>query len=154
MQAVCRLYFCALSQKLQTGAVEVWGKVGVVQPPDIVLPITVEPSKPSLCIDAHFLNLRMKDLPFSLDKLIDVPRFVYKNSFMSKIDDKSRYDHILLTNESSTYFGIEWEGLWWVCTTLPFGWKNSPYVPEDWPRCHQLLSTKRYWLNPLYSLYR
>lgn len=47
---------------------------------------------------------------------------------MSKIDDKSGYDHILLTNESSTYFGIEWEGLWWECTTLPFGWKNSPYV--------------------------
>lgn len=47
---------------------------------------------------------------------------------MSKIDDKSGYDHILFTNESSTYFGIEWEGLWWECTTLPFGWKNSPYV--------------------------
>ena len=47
---------------------------------------------------------------------------------MSKIDDKSGYDHILLTRESSQYFGIEWNGLWWVCTTLPFGWKNSSYV--------------------------
>ena len=99
----------------------VWGKVGEVQPPHLVLPITIEPSKPRLCIDAH--------TPFSLDKLIDVPRFVYKNSFMSKIDEKSGYDHILLTKESSKYFGIEWKGLWCpVCTTLPFGWKNSPYV--------------------------
>ena len=47
---------------------------------------------------------------------------------MSKIDDKSRYDHILLTKESSQYFGIEWNGLWWACSTLPFGWKNFPYV--------------------------
>ena len=99
----------------------VWGKVEEVQPPHLVLPITIEPSKPRLCIDAH--------TPFSLDKLIDVPRFVYKNSFMSKIDEKSGYDHILLTKESSKYFGIEWKGLWcWVCTTLPFGWKNSLYV--------------------------
>ena len=117
-----------LSQRLKTGAVVVWGKVGEVQPPHLVLPITVEPSKPRLCIDARFLNLWMKDTPFSLDKLIDVPRFVYKSSFMSKIDDKSGYDHILLTKESSQYFGIEWNGLWWVCTTLPFGWKNFPYV--------------------------
>ena len=43
-----------------------------------------------------FLNLWMMDTPFSLDKLIDVPRFVYENSFMSKIDDKSGYDHTLL----------------------------------------------------------
>ena len=97
-----------LSQRLQTGAVAVWGKIGVVQPLHLVLPITVEPSKPRLCIDARFLNLWMKDTPFSLDKLIDVPRFVNKNSFMSKIDDKSGYYHIFLTNESSTYFGIEW----------------------------------------------
>ena len=97
-----------LSQRLKTGAV-VWGKVGEVQPPHLVLAITIEPSKLRLCIDARFLNLcrGMKDTPFSLDKLIDVPRFVYKNSFMSKIDDKSGYDHILLTKESSKYFRIE-----------------------------------------------
>ena len=91
----------------------------------------MEPSKPRLCIDARFLNLWRKDTPFSLDNLIDVPRFVYKNSFMSKIGDKSGYDHILLTKESSQYFGIEWNGLWWVCTTLPFGWTNSPHVYQS-----------------------
>lgn len=57
-----------------------------------------------------------------------MPRFVYENSFMSKIDDKSGYGHVLMTKESTNYFGIEWGGFWWVCKTLPFGWKNSPYV--------------------------
>ena len=75
-----------LRQRLKTGAVAVWGKVGEVQPPHLVLPITIEPSKQRLCIDARFLNLWIKDPPFFLDKLIDVPRFVYKNSFMSNID--------------------------------------------------------------------
>ena len=74
-----------LSQKLKTGTVAVWGKVGEVQPPHLVLPITVEPSKPRLCIDARFLNLWMKDTPFSLDKLIDVPRFVYKTRLCQRL---------------------------------------------------------------------
>ena len=117
-----------LKQRLKPGAVTVLGKVGDVKPPHIVLPLTIEPSKPRLCIDARFLNLWMGDTPFSLDKLVDAPRFVYKNSFMSKIDDKSGYDHILLTKDSTKCFGFEWAGLWWVCNTLPFGWKNSPYV--------------------------
>ena len=55
----------------------------------LVLPLTVEPSKPRLCLDARFLNLWMRDAPFSLDKLSDVyfVCFVYPNSFMTKCDD-------------------------------------------------------------------
>ena len=70
----------------------------------------------------------MRETPFSLNKLIDVPRFVYKNSFMSKIDEKSGHDHILLTKESTKYFGIEWGGLWWVCNTLPFNFEEKVVV--------------------------
>lgn len=117
-----------LKQRLKTVAVTVLSKAEEVDPPHIILPITIKPSKPRLCIDARFRNLWMRETPFFLDRQIDVPRFIYENSFMSKIDDKSGYDHVLLTKESTKYFGIEWEGLWWVCNTLPFGWKNSPYV--------------------------
>ena len=77
----------------------------------MVLPLTVEPSTPRLCIDARFLNLWMRDSPFSLDKLRDVPRYVYPDSLMSKIDDKSGYDNVLLIEESMQYFGIRWGGL-------------------------------------------
>ena len=49
----------------------------------------------------------MVDTPFSLETLVDVPRFIYPNSYMSKIDDKSGYDHILLSLDSQRYFGIE-----------------------------------------------
>ena len=70
----------------------------------------------------------MVDTPFSLETLVGVPRFVYPNSYMSKIDDKSGYDHILLSFNSRQYFGIEWQGWWLVGVTLPFGWKNSPFI--------------------------
>lgn len=73
-----------LEERLVTGAVQLWGRVGEVKPPLLVLPMTVEPSKPRLCIDARFLNLWMRDTPFTLDKLVDVPRYVYPDSFMSK----------------------------------------------------------------------
>ena len=52
-----------------SGVLAVWGEVGVVSPPYLVLPITVEPSKPRLCHDERSLNLWIKDLPFKLDHL-------------------------------------------------------------------------------------
>ena len=70
----------------------------------------------------------MVDTPFSLETLVGVLRFVYPNSCMSKIDDKSGYDHILLSFDSQQYFGIEWQGWWLVGVTLLFGWKNSPFI--------------------------
>ena len=47
---------------------------------------------------------------------------------MTKCDDKSGYDHVLLSACSQTYVGFEWKGYWFVCGTLPFGWKISPYI--------------------------
>ena len=70
----------------------------------------------------------MKDAPFSLDRITDVPRYVYQGSYTTKCDDKSGYDHVLLTSDSQACFGFEWGGLWFVCRTLPFGWKISPFI--------------------------
>ena len=50
----------SLSQRIESGAVRMWGRVGEVSPPWLVLPLTVEPQKPRLCIDARFLNLWME----------------------------------------------------------------------------------------------
>lgn len=105
-----------------------WGEVGPDDPPHLVMPLTVEPSKPRLCLDARFLNLWMRDAPFVLDRLADVPRYVYKSSFITKCNDKSGYDHVMVTESSQTYVGFSFGGLWLVCRTLPFGWKISPYI--------------------------
>ena len=85
----------------------------------LVLPLTEELSKSRLFHDARY---------FSLDTLNDLPRYVTKDSFQTVLDDKSGYDHILLTESSQTFFGIQWGGCFFTYHTLPFGWKISPFI--------------------------
>ena len=118
----------AIVERLAMGAYSLLGKVGEVEPPVLVLPLTVESEKPRLCYDARFLNLWMIDKPFTLDSLRDIPRYVTKDSSQTVVDDKSGYDHILLTTDSRTFFGFQWHGWYFTCNTLPFGWKISPYI--------------------------
>ena len=87
-------------QRLSPSAVKVWGRVNHNEPPSIVLPLTVELSKPRMCIDSRYVNLWMRDCPFSLDKLIDITRYASKDSYLTKCDDKSGYDHVCLRRES------------------------------------------------------
>lgn len=62
-----------LIDRVKWGAISIIGKVGVVDPPHIILPLTVEPTKPRLCHDARYLNLWMCDMPFSLDSVYRSP---------------------------------------------------------------------------------
>jgi hypothetical protein len=47
---------------------------------------------------------------------------------MSSLDDKSGYDHILLDEDSRTYFGLQFGGFYFVFNTIPFGFKASAYM--------------------------
>ena len=40
-----------LVERVRTGAVRVWSRVGTAEPPWVILPITIEPNKWRLCID-------------------------------------------------------------------------------------------------------
>lgn len=81
-----------------------------------------------MCHDERFLNLWVKDLPFTHDYLSDLPRYVGQGHYQSVCDDKSGYDHILLTEESQPLFGLAWQGCYLIYCTLPFGWKASTYI--------------------------
>lgn len=115
-------------ERLRSGAISLWGKVGEAVPPHLVLPLTVEPSKPRLCNDDRFLNLWMADRPFQLDTLKDLTRYVSKGSYQAVCDDKSGYDHIMLSETCRTYFGFQWGGWFFVSNCIPFGWKLSAYI--------------------------
>ena len=112
--------------RLSSGAISLWGKVGDVPHPYLVMPLTIEPSKARLCNDNRFLNLWTRNVPFKLDSLAGLPRFVFPSSFQSVCDDKSGYDHVLLSPESRPYFGFEWGGWYFSSNTIPFGWKHLP----------------------------
>ena len=100
-----------LEERIENGSLSVLGRVGEVEPPFLILPITVEPTKPRMCHDERFLNLWICDSPFQLDTLKEVPRLVENRMFMSSLDDKSGYDHILLHPRSRPYFGIQYRGV-------------------------------------------
>ena len=117
-----------LISRLQSGAISYLGPVGKVKPPHVVSPLTVEPSKPRLCVNMRYINCFMKDTPFSLDTLTDVPTSMSKDAWLTKLDDKSGYDHVLMTDSSKEFLGFQWGGHYFCCNSLPFGWKNSAYV--------------------------
>jgi len=115
------------------GAISFKGRLGEVVPPHLVLQLTVEPTKPRLCHDARFLNLWMRDMPYKLDTLLNIPRYAGHDTYHTILDDKSRYDYLLLTEESRTFFGIQWGGWYFVYNTLPFCWKISSFdLPLNW----------------------
>ena len=77
-----------LLERLTSGAISLKGKVGEVHPPHLVLfSLTVEPTKLWLCYDARFLNLWMRDMPFTLDTLLDFPRYVGRDTYQTILDD-------------------------------------------------------------------
>ncbi|KAI8490250.1 hypothetical protein Bbelb_319880 [Branchiostoma belcheri] len=100
----------------------------MVPPPYLVLPLTVEPSKPRLCHDLRYLNLWMKDCPFKSDSVVELTRYVGRGHFQTKCDDKSGYDHVFITEGSKPLVGFQWEGVWYTSSTIPFGWKGSAFV--------------------------
>ena len=114
--------------RLASGAISVWGRVDEVEPPHLVMPLTVEPTKPRLCNDNCFLNLWIKHCPFNLDSIMSLPRYVLPSPFQSVCDDKSGYDHVLLSPSSRTFLGFQWAGWYFVSNTIPFGWKSSAFI--------------------------
>jgi hypothetical protein len=62
---------------------------------------------------SFFLNLWMKDCPFSLDHLSDVVCYIYayNDSYLTKCDYNSGYYHVCLSDSSQTYVGFE-GGCW------------------------------------------
>jgi hypothetical protein len=104
------------------------GRAAECGPPHLVLPLTVEPTKPRLCHDERFLNLWIRDLPFKLDYITDLPRYVLPGHFQTVVDDKNGYQHVLLEASSGTFFGFQWLGWYFDYRVLPFGWKASAYL--------------------------
>lgn len=55
-------------------------------------------------------------------------RLIQSKDEMFCCNEKSGYDHVKLNDSSQTYFGVQFAGWVFVHTTLPFGWKASPFI--------------------------
>ena len=101
------LFLRTLLDWVAAGVLDVWGRVGGVTPPHLVVPLPVEPSVPRVCHDERYLNLWIRDLPFRLDHLPDLPRYVLPGHFQTSFDDKSGYQHVLLHSSSRIWSWME-----------------------------------------------
>lgn len=117
-----------LEEGLRNQTFDLLGKIGNCVLPKVIMPLTVEPNKPRLCHDERFINCWIKDCPFKLDTLKDVPRLIEEDSYCANMDDKAGYQHVLMSKVGKTYFGFAFGGWAFGCNTLPFGWKASPFV--------------------------
>ena len=103
--------------------------MGQVEPPTVASPPTVEPSKPRLCLDLRYINNWMRDTPFVLETLAELPRIVQPRAYMSKPDDKSGYKNIWGTVQRPVKKSWASSGVffWFVANTISFGWTNAVY---------------------------
>ena len=47
---------------------------------------------------------------------------------MTKLENLSRYNHLLMTESSRTLLSFQWGGHYFISNSLVFGWKNTAYV--------------------------
>ncbi len=91
-------------------------------------PLTIEPTKPRLCINLMYLNNWIQDKPFALDTLKDIPRSIVTGAFFTSLDDKSGFDNVKLSPNSYSLVGFQWGGFYFQFRTLCFGFKLSSYI--------------------------
>ena len=96
--------------------------------PRLIMPLSVEPSKPRLIYDARRLNAACRHVRFTLDSVGSLAALGWEGCYQGSLDDKSGFHHVLLHPASWPLFGAVWEGITYVWTVLPFGWNESPYV--------------------------
>ena len=120
--------------------VEEWVNNGALQPwkeakkdgdpdiPTVISPLGIEPSKPRALWDGRYVNEFCRDMPFSMDNAAKVAEVAWEGAYFFKIDHKNGYLHVPIHEKSKKFFGICWNGVYYVFTVLPFGWKTSPVV--------------------------
>ena len=121
----------ALSKILEdeaTGAVIRLGKVGVVPPPRVVLPLSVEPAKPRLIHDARYTNLWCESRLFVMDRVGSVPEKLQQGAFMVSYDHKSGYHAFPFHADAREWFGFEIGGSYFVPAAGIFGWNCIPEI--------------------------
>lgn len=125
-----------VQQDVRTGAIKCLGKVGEVEPPRVVLPLSVELEKPRLITDARYINLWGDPAPFTLDTVGLVPDTFKRDGMLGDYDHKSGYHHFLFAEEEQGYFGFELEGMYYVFAAGCFGWSK---MPEIYHKAHMAL---------------
>jgi hypothetical protein len=111
-----------------TGAIRLLGKVGEVDPPHVVLPLSVEMGKPRLITDARYVNLWCDPGPFTLDSVGQVPETFRRDGLLCNYDHKSGYHAFGFDESEQGYFGFCINGCYFTFAAGCFGWNCMPEI--------------------------
>lgn len=106
--------------------------------PWVVLSLTVARNavgKRRLVLDARYINLWLRYVPFKFETVFDVVRRGTEGAFMSTWDLKAGYHHVLMAPHMWTLLGFRLQEQYYVFSCLPFGLSQAPYVFTRIMRC-------------------
>ena len=118
---------------LKFGVIKKWNdcpQSKISPTPLITHPLMVkeERTKNRLIYDAQFLNCFMNPPSFTMQGIPKLAQLGWANMFMTTLDHKNGYFHVPLNTNSWTYFGVYWNNMFYVYTTLCFGWSPAPFI--------------------------
>ena len=67
------------------------------------------------------VNEFCRDIPFSMDNAATVAEVAWEGTYFLKIDHKNGYLHVPIHEKSRIFFGIFWNGIYYVFTVLHVG---------------------------------
>jgi hypothetical protein len=98
------------------------------EPPMIVLPLGVEPTKPRLILDGRYVNLWCPSEEMQYETLRHFQQGINVDDWLFSLDHKSGYHHVPLAESSWQFMGFQWDGQYYTFRVLPFGWAPACFV--------------------------
>ena len=98
------------------------------QPPEVINGMGVvqnRKGKVRLILDARYVNMFVPYEHFAYEKLADVPEYMQAEDWFVLTDAKSGYHHIPMHARSWTYFAVEWCGVVYTYSVVPFGFARA-----------------------------
>ncbi len=83
-----------------------------------------------LITDARALNIWQTYLPFSFERLADLPQYLEQDDLLVVLDAKSGYHHIGVAPEHRRYLCVHFEGVTFRFNVLPFGVAQEKQIPN------------------------
>ena len=117
-----------ISELVQCGSVQPWPTK-----PHIVSPLGLVPKKGSsdkfrLIWDGRYVNEHLSIPSFKYEDLSHIHEFVQPEDYLITLDLSKGYHHVDMAEDSYQFLGFEWNGQYYVFTSLPFGLASAPWA--------------------------
>lgn len=95
-----------------------------------------------LVIDLRHFNQHGPESTVQYDDLRTIAEDVEKGDWLAAFDLQDGYMHLQIEESSQHYFGFRVNGENFICTSLPFGWRDAPRVFQQFACEVKRLATK------------